>query len=94
MWRISAGGASRGLFTTLPKAGLRDSSPPTAGAFSPNVETPFGQQAQSKQSPAQSLKGSSHMLEHVAESPNTADAMKASKSVAARVAQRRVTQRL
>lgn len=91
---MSAGGASRGLLTTPSNADRRETSPPIAVALSPKVETPLGQQAQSKHRPAQSPKGSSDDAEQASATPRTAGVKQASKSTAKKVTPRRFTQGL
>jgi len=91
MCRMSPGGASMWLAGTPGKAGRKATSASITEALSTKVETPFGQQAQSRQRPAQSRKGSSHRVEQEAERPKTAPAIHASRRKAPKVAAERLT---
>jgi hypothetical protein len=91
MCRISPGGTSTWLAVAAGKAGQRATSASITEAVSTEVETPFGQQAQSRQRPAHSLKGSSHPVEHAAERPKTAAPIHANRRKAPKIAPKRLT---
>jgi hypothetical protein len=56
-----------------------------ADPASPKVETPLGQQTQSRHRPAESPNGSSPDVGQVLERPTTADAIQASRNMAVRL---------
>jgi hypothetical protein len=76
------------------RAGRKETSPFSTEPVSLDVDALLGQQPQSKHAPAQSPNGSSEEVEQVGERPKTADTMKVSNRIAAKVAPRRRTQAL
>lgn len=90
MWRISAGGTESRPGEAASKAGTELRFATVGGSISNGVETPLGQQAQSRQSAEQAVKGSAQGSVQAAR-PKAAETTQVSRRVAVRILLVRLT---